>query len=145
MVENSEESRTRDVAAYIDATSSFGLKLRIEIIGGNRIEVAVSSPRNLCFGDEEKMRFSGGEMVLHRMKIRTETANVAENYQKKVREFVRTPLRSAAKKEILPGGIFAPPPPRLGLRDMKCCATKSVASALSIRSGRASKEQVCTS
>ncbi len=31
--------RASDVVAYIDATSNFGLKFRIEIVGGNRIEV----------------------------------------------------------------------------------------------------------
>ncbi len=58
-------TRASDVVVYMDATSSFGLKFRIEIVGGNRIEVAVSSHRSLCFGEEEKMRFSGGELVFH--------------------------------------------------------------------------------
>ncbi len=61
--------RASDVVAYKDATSNCGLKFRIEIVEGNRIEFAISSHRNLCFGEEEKMRFSGGEMVFHRMKI----------------------------------------------------------------------------
>ncbi len=78
-------TRVSDVVAYIDATSSFGLKFRIEIVGGNRIEVAVSSHRNLYFGEEEKMRFSGGEMVFNRMKIRTEAANVAEINEEEIR------------------------------------------------------------
>ncbi len=53
-------TRASDVVAYIDAKSSFGLKFWIELVGGNRTEVAVSSPKNLCFGEDEKMRFSGG-------------------------------------------------------------------------------------
>ncbi len=55
--------RASDVVAYIDATSSSGLKFRIEIVGGNRIEVGVNSHRNLCFCEEEKLRFSRGGMV----------------------------------------------------------------------------------
>ncbi len=51
-------TRAGDIVTYIDATSSFGLKFMIEIVVGNRIEVAVRSHRNLCFGEEEKMRFS---------------------------------------------------------------------------------------
>ncbi len=35
---------------YINTTAGFGFKLRIETVGGNRIEIAVSSPRNLAFG-----------------------------------------------------------------------------------------------
>ncbi len=64
------------------------LEFRIEIVGGNRVEVAVSSHRILCFGEEEKMRFSGGEMVFHRMKIRTEATNVAEMNEEEIRGVV---------------------------------------------------------
>ncbi len=35
-------TRASDVVAYIDTTSSFELKFRIEIVGGNRIEIAVT-------------------------------------------------------------------------------------------------------
>ncbi len=94
-------------ASDIDATSSFGLKFRIEIVGGNRIEVAVSSHRNLCFDEEEKMRLSGREMVFHRMKIRTEAANVAEIYEKKIRGVVRTSLWWEARRGVFSGGIYA--------------------------------------
>ncbi len=92
-------TRASDIAAYIDATSSFELKFRIEIIGGNRREVTVSSHRNLCFGEEEEMRFSGGEIVFNRMNIRTEAANIAEINEKKIRGVVRISLWSVAKKE----------------------------------------------
>ena len=77
-------TRASDVVAYINATSSFGVKSRIEIVGGNRIKIAVSIPRHLRFSEEEKMRFSGGEMVFHRIEIRTKTANVAEVNKEKV-------------------------------------------------------------
>ncbi len=103
-------TRASDVVAYIDETSSFGLKFRIETVGGNSIEVAVSSPRNLCFGMEEKMRFSGGEMVFHRIKIRTEAVNVAEINEEEIRGVVSTPLWSVAEKGVLSGGIYGSPP-----------------------------------
>ena len=86
MVENSRKKRkfksvgTRAsyVVADIDATSSFGTKMRIEKVGGNRKGVTVSCLRHLCFSEEKKMRFSGGEVVFYRLKIRSKTANVAE-------------------------------------------------------------------
>ena len=40
--------------------------MRIEKVGGNREGVAVDSNRQLCFSYEEKMRFSGGEMLFYR-------------------------------------------------------------------------------
>ena len=40
-------TRASDVVACINATSSFGVKSRIEIVGGNRIGAAVSSLRQL--------------------------------------------------------------------------------------------------
>ncbi len=48
-------TRASNVIAYIDATSSFGVKIRIEKIGLNIIEVAVSSPRNLSFSEENNI------------------------------------------------------------------------------------------
>ena len=39
--------------------------------------VTVSCLRHLCFS-KKKMRFSGGEVVFYRLKIRSKTANVAE-------------------------------------------------------------------
>ncbi len=58
------------------------------------------------------MRFSGGEMVFHRMKIRTEASNVSEINEEEIRGFVRTSLWSAAKKGVVSGGIYGPPPDR---------------------------------
>lgn len=71
-------TRASYVVAYIHATASFGAKMRIEIVGGNRIGAAVSSLRQLSFGEKKKMRFSRGEMVFHRLEVRAKTANVAE-------------------------------------------------------------------
>ena len=73
-------TRASDVVGYINANSSFGMKFRIEVVGGNRVKVAISIPRHLHFGEEEKMRISRGEMVFHRIEIRTEVANVAGDY-----------------------------------------------------------------
>ena len=58
--------RARYVIAYIDATASFGSKLRVEKVRRNRIGTAISSLRHLGFGEEEKMRFSSREVMFHR-------------------------------------------------------------------------------
>ena len=81
MLENSEDSRAwarEQVVSDIDATSSFGTKMRIEKVEVNRKGVTVSCLRHLCFSEEKKMRFSGGEVVFYRLKIRSKAANVAE-------------------------------------------------------------------
>ena len=59
--------------------------------GGNREGVAVISHRQLCFNKEEKMRFSGGEMVFHRLDIKSKATNVAEIESKNIRGSVKTP------------------------------------------------------
>lgn len=76
--------RVSDVVVYVGVIFSFGLKFRIEIVGGNRVEIVVSSFRNLCFGKEEKVRFRGGEMMFYRMKIRVKIVNVVEIEKKEV-------------------------------------------------------------
>ena len=45
----------------------------------------VSCLRHLRFGEEKKMKFRRGKMVFYRLKIRSETANVAEVNVKKLR------------------------------------------------------------
>ena len=77
-------TRASYVVADIDATSSFGTKMRIEKVGGNIKRVSVSCLRHLCFSEKKKMRFSGGEVVFYRLKIRSKTANVAEVHVKGV-------------------------------------------------------------
>ena len=59
-----------------------------------------------CFSEEEKMRFSRGEVVFYRLKIRSKTANVAEVNGEKCEGGVKT-LRVDA--------IYVPLP-RRGLR-----------------------------
>ena len=71
-------TRASYVVADIDATSSCGTKMRIEKVGGNRKGVTVSYLSHLCFSEEKKMRFSGGEVVFYGLKIRSKIANVAE-------------------------------------------------------------------
>ena len=78
----SVSKRASCVVADIDATSSFGTKMRIEIVGGNRKGVTVSYLRHLCFS-EEKMRFIGGVVVFYRLEIRSKYANVAKVDRKK--------------------------------------------------------------
>ena len=43
-------------------------QLWIEKVGGNREEVAIDSHRQLYF---KKMRFSGGEMMFHKLEFRS--------------------------------------------------------------------------
>ena len=76
--------RASYVVVYIYATASFGLKMRIEKVGGNREGVAVSRRRHLSFSEEKKMRFSREEVVFYRLEIRCGTANVAEVNTEKV-------------------------------------------------------------
>ena len=65
------------------------MKLRIEKVGGNRKGVTVSCLRHLCFS-EKKMRFSGGEVVFYRLKIRSKNANVAVDDREKCEGVVKT-------------------------------------------------------
>ena len=98
-------TRASYVVVDIDATSSFGTKIRIEKVGGNRkLSVTVSFLRHLCFSEEKKMRFSGGEVVFCRLKIRSKTANVAEVDRNKCVKTLRVDIRRAVR----PGGIYGP-------------------------------------
>ena len=107
-------TRASYVVADIDATSSFGTKMRIEKVGGNRKGVTVSCLRHLCFSEEKKMRFSGGEVVFYRLKIRSKTANVAKVDGEKCEGGVKT-LRVDTRRAVRPGDIYGPLP-RGGLR-----------------------------
>lgn len=48
-----------------------------------------------------KVRFKEGEMVFHRIKIRTKKANVAEIDKREFRRVIRTPLNSAVRSGVL--------------------------------------------
>ncbi|MPC82473.1 hypothetical protein E2C01_077142 [Portunus trituberculatus] len=110
MVENSEDSRAwAREQEHIDPTSSFGMKMRIEKVGGNREGDTVSCLRQLCFSEKKKMRFSKGEMVFYRLKIRSKTVNVAEIDVEKVEGGVKA-FGVIIKKGVRPGDIFGPSP-----------------------------------
>ena len=85
-------TRASHVVAYVYATASFSLKMRIEKVGGNRKRTAVSCHRHLSFGEEEKMRLRGGEVMIHRLEIRSKTANVAEVNVEKFGGSIKTPV-----------------------------------------------------
>jgi len=97
-----------DIVAYIDATSNFSLKIRIEKVGGDRIRTAVSSPRHLCLSEEETVRLRGGEVMFHRLEISSETAYVVEVNIEKVGGGIWTPLvvtlRLVRPEDISPDG-----------------------------------------
>ncbi|MPC57971.1 hypothetical protein E2C01_051963 [Portunus trituberculatus] len=84
--------------------------MRIEKVGGNREGATVSYLRQLCFGEEKKMRFSRGEVVFHRSK----TANVAELNVETVEGGVKA-FVIFNRRGVRPGDIFGPLP-RGGLR-----------------------------
>ncbi|MPC59543.1 hypothetical protein E2C01_053568 [Portunus trituberculatus] len=93
--------------------------MRIEKVEGNREGGTVSCLRQLYFGEEKKMRFRRGEVVLHRLKIRSKTANVGEVNVEKVKRGVKT-FGLIIKRAVQPGwGHFWSPAqkgsPRLGL------------------------------
>ena len=48
------DTRVSYVVACIDATASFRLKMRIEKVGGNKVEAAFSSLRPLVLGEEKR-------------------------------------------------------------------------------------------
>ena len=83
--------------------------MRIEIVGGNRIGAAVSSLRQLSFGEKKKMRFSRGEMVFHRLEIRVKTAYVAEVKTESVCGSTKTSL-VVTRRVVRPGDIYGPLP-----------------------------------
>lgn len=56
--------REQEVVAHIDATSSLGMKLRIEEVGEDREVVHVSCGRYLRFGEVKKVKLSSEEVVL---------------------------------------------------------------------------------
>ena len=103
-------TRASYVVADIDATSSFGTKMRIEIVGGKRKWVTVSCLRHLCFSEEKKMRFSG-EVVFYRLKIRLKIANVAEVDREKYEGGVKT-FRVDTRRAVQPMDIYGPLPRR---------------------------------
>ena len=76
-------TRANNVVTDICATFSYGLKMRIEKVGGIRKGAAVSSLRQLCFSWEEKMTFCGEEMMFHMLEVRSKSMNVAEIKRKK--------------------------------------------------------------
>ena len=84
------------------------MKVRIENVGGNRKGATVSCLRHLCFS-EEKMRFSGGQVVFYKLKIRLKTANVAKVDGEKCEGCVKT-LRVDTGRAVRPGDICGPLP-----------------------------------
>ena len=111
-------TRTRNIVANVYATASFGMKIRIEKVGGNRKGRAVSSCRHLGLSKEEKMGFRRGEVVFHRRKIRAKTANVTKMSEEKVGGSIRTP-RVHSQGSVRPGDICGPPP--VGDSEAICC------------------------
>ena len=99
--------RASEVVGDIDATSSFGAKMRIEKVGGNIKVATVSCLRHLCFSEEKKMRFSGVEVLFYRLKIRSRTANVAEVESEKCEGGVKT-LRVDTIRAVRPKDIYGP-------------------------------------
>ena len=73
--------------------------MRIEKVEEKRKGVIVSCLRHLCFSEEKKMRFSRGEVVFYRLKVRSKTANVAEVNEEKVEGVVKT-LRVGNRRSI---------------------------------------------
>ena len=104
-------TRASYIAAYVDTTASFRLNMRIEKEGGNGVRAAVSSLRQLDLGEEKKMRFTGGEVVFHRLKIRSKTANVADINVERVRGGINT-LAVAIERVSVLGTFLVPSPDR---------------------------------
>ena len=69
--------RVSQVIVHIRTTSSFGRKMKIENIVGNRKGATVFYFKHLCFSKERLMRFSRGNVVFFRVKISSKTPKVA--------------------------------------------------------------------
>ncbi len=104
-------TRASNVIAYIDATTSFGVKFGKEKVGGNRIEVALRSPRNRSFSEEKKVRFQGGEVMIHRMDVRAKVAYVAEIDREKNLEELPQHLAGSSPGVVSGLGTFLVPSP----------------------------------
>lgn len=50
-------------------TASFSLKMRLEKVRWNRKRATVSCHRHLRLSKEKKMKFKGGEVIVHRLEI----------------------------------------------------------------------------
>ncbi|MPC46954.1 hypothetical protein E2C01_040686 [Portunus trituberculatus] len=107
MMENSKDSR----AWAQEQVKSFGTKMKMEKVGGNREGATVSCFRQLCFCEEKKMRFSRGEVVFHRLKIRCKTVSVAEVNVEKVEGGVKT-FGVVIKRGVQSRDISSPLPRR---------------------------------
>lgn len=109
-VENSLHSRAwapeqvRSLRLYVDAISSFILKMWIKGVEGNKEIVIVSYRRHLCFGVEDKMRFSREKEIIYRLKIRSKAAIIVEVKEDEVDEGVKIP-RVDNRRTVRPGDI----------------------------------------
>lgn len=70
-----------------------------------------SNRRRNALGEKDKVRFRGRELVLHRMEIGTETANVIEINIEIVGGGIEVPHRSRARRGVQLGEFLSPPPP----------------------------------
>ena len=104
----SVDTRASYVVADIDATSSFGTKMRIEKVGGNS-KGLLSVASDTCAS--VRKRISG--LVFYRLKIRSKTANVAEFNGEKCEGGVKT-HRVDIRRAVRPGDIYGSLPRREG-------------------------------
>lgn len=56
-------TRASDFILCIDAKPSFGLKLRLPIVEGDRIRTNISFLRHLSLDEGKKVRLRGGELM----------------------------------------------------------------------------------
>ena len=96
-------------ASLLNATSTFEVKFRIEIVEWNREKVAVRISRQLRFVEEDNMIFSGRDMVFHRIKVTTETSNVTEVNIEKVGGCMKMLLKSRTERGVQSGGTSGHP------------------------------------
>lgn len=80
-----------DVAVYINATSSFSLKVRMEKIRRNRKWIAFSCYRHLGLGVEEKIRVRGRQGIFYRVEHKSKSADVEEVNVEKLGGGIKTP------------------------------------------------------
>ena len=93
----------------IYTASTFGFEMSIEKVGGHRKRVAVSALRQLSLSEEEKVRFSRGEVVFNRDEVRGQATNVAEIDGERVRHGSRTSHGVVTRRDDS-GSIYGPSP-----------------------------------
>ena len=71
------------------------MKFRTEKVLRDKIKVVVSSPRNLSYSKEKKLRYRRGEVMLHRVEIRRVLRMLQKQIEKELEKLSGHPAGSS--------------------------------------------------